>query len=276
MISPANVSPPYFTTGFPYRKDEYLSYAASCWATIALLSGMPATSSTPPPAPVAEPLPINPAGAMRAALFGTVERLSSYSQTDLQVGVATPNGTTILMAAAPDADKVRLLLARGADATFRSPAGTDAATAAASAQQAPQFGQPISPADLAPWDIEILPSGAGLPPGSGTVAQGEAVYAAKCQACHGEKGAGQPNDRLVGGQGTLVGDQLPVKTVGSYWPYATTLFDYVRRSMPWTAPRSIPRSLESTPALLIQLLVAEQVKACLPHLPRRGRSSGRR
>ena len=113
-----------------------------------------------------------------------------------------------------------------------------AATAAASAQ-APQFGQPISPADLAPWDIEILPSGAGLPPGSGTVAQGEAVFAAKCQACHGAKGAGQPNDRLVGGKGTLATGQAPVKTVGSYWPYATTLFDYVRRAMPWTNPKSL-------------------------------------
>jgi ankyrin repeat protein len=132
MISPADVSPPYFTTGFPYKKDEYLSYAASCWATMALLSGMPATSSTPLRAPVAEPLPVSSAGAMRAALFDTVERLSAYSQTDLQVGVATPNGTTILMAAAPDADKVRLLLARGADAAFRSAAGTDAPTAAAS------------------------------------------------------------------------------------------------------------------------------------------------
>ena len=105
--------------------------------------------------------------------------------------------------------------------------------------QAPQFGQPIAPADLAPWDIEILPSGAGLPPGSGTVAQGEAVYAAKCQACHGEKGAGQPNDRLVGGQGTIRAGTAPVKTVGSYWPYATTLFDYVRRAMPWTNPKSL-------------------------------------
>jgi cytochrome c len=113
-----------------------------------------------------------------------------------------------------------------------------AATAAASAQ-APQFGQPISPADLAPWDIEILPSGAGLPPGSGTVAQGEAVFAAKCQACHGAKGAGQPNDRLVGGQGTIRAGQAPVKTIGSYWPYATTLFDYVRRAMPWTNPKSL-------------------------------------
>ena len=104
--------------------------------------------------------------------------------------------------------------------------------------QAPSFGQPIAPADLAPWDIEILPSGAGLPPGSGTVAQGEAVYAAKCQACHGEKGAGQPNDRLVGGQGTIRAGTAPVKTVGSYWPYATTLFDYIRRAMPWTNPKS--------------------------------------
>jgi mono/diheme cytochrome c family protein len=112
------------------------------------------------------------------------------------------------------------------------------ATATVSAQT-PQFGQPISPADLAPWDIEILPSGAGLPPGSGTVAQGEAVYAAKCQACHGEKGAGQPNDRLVGGQGTIRAGTAPVKTVGSYWPYATTLFDYVRRAMPFQDSKSL-------------------------------------
>ena len=109
----------------------------------------------------------------------------------------------------------------------------------AASAQAPSFGQPIAPADLAPWNIEILPSGAGLPPGSGTVAQGEAVFAAKCQACHGEKGAGQPNDRLVGGKGSLAPGQAPVKTVGSYWPYATTLFDYVRRAMPWSNPKSL-------------------------------------
>ena len=94
-------------------------------------SGMPAMNM-PPPAPVAEPVPVDPAGVMRTALFGTAERLSSYSTADLRVDVATQNGTTILMAAAPDVDKVRLLLARGADATFRSPAGNDAATAAAS------------------------------------------------------------------------------------------------------------------------------------------------
>ncbi len=69
--------------------------------------------------------------------------------------------------------------------------------------------------------------------------QGEAVFAAKCQACHGEKGAGTPNDRLVGGQGSLPGDKPPIKTVGSYWPYATTLFDYIRRAMPFNESKSL-------------------------------------
>jgi S-disulfanyl-L-cysteine oxidoreductase SoxD len=107
------------------------------------------------------------------------------------------------------------------------------------AQQSPNLGKPISPEDLASWDISIGPDGAGLPPGSGTVKQGEAVFAAKCQACHGEKGAGTPNDRLVGGQGSLAGDKPPVKTIGSYWPYATTLFDYIRRAMPFNESKSL-------------------------------------
>jgi cytochrome c len=107
------------------------------------------------------------------------------------------------------------------------------------AAQAPQFGQPIAPADIAPWDISIGPDGVGLPPGRGTAAQGEAVYAAKCQACHGEKAVGGPNDRLAGGQGSLAPDKAPVRTVGSYWPYATTLFDYVRRAMPFQESQSL-------------------------------------
>jgi S-disulfanyl-L-cysteine oxidoreductase SoxD len=107
------------------------------------------------------------------------------------------------------------------------------------AQQSPNLGKPISQEDLASWDISIGPDGAGLPPGSGTVKQGEAVFAAKCQACHGEKGAGRPNDRLVGGQGSLPGDKPPIKTVGSYWPYATTLFDYIRRAMPFNESKSL-------------------------------------
>jgi S-disulfanyl-L-cysteine oxidoreductase SoxD len=107
------------------------------------------------------------------------------------------------------------------------------------AAETPRLGQPVAPAELAPWDISIGPDGVGLPQGQGTAAQGAAVYAAKCQACHGEKGAGRPNDALAGGVGTLAGDRPPVKTVGSYWPYATTLFDYVRRAMPLQNPLSL-------------------------------------
>ena len=79
----------------------------------------------------------------------------------------------------------------------------------------------------------------GQPAGSGSVVQGSAVYAAKCQSCHGEKGVGKPADPLVGGIGTLARGNAAVRTVGSYWPYATTLFDYVRRSMPTTSPQTL-------------------------------------
>ncbi len=111
--------------------------------------------------------------------------------------------------------------------------------AAPALAQSPQFGQPIAPADIAPWDISIGPDGEGLPPGRGTAIQGEAIYAANCQACHGEKGAGGLNDALVGGFGSLAPGKPPVKTVGSYWPYATTLFDYVRRAMPFPESKSL-------------------------------------
>jgi mono/diheme cytochrome c family protein len=103
----------------------------------------------------------------------------------------------------------------------------------------PNLGQVATPQQIAVWDTSIGPDGAGLPAGHGTAMQGEAVYNEFCLGCHGEKGVGKPNDRLVGGQGTLAGDQVPVKTVGSYWPYATTLFDYTRRAMPWNAPKSL-------------------------------------
>ena len=105
--------------------------------------------------------------------------------------------------------------------------------------ETPDPGRPATPEEIAVWDISIGPDGAGLPPGNGTPQQGETVYTAKCLPCHGEKGSGKPNDQLVGGLGTLTGDQTAVKTVGSFWPYATTLFDYVRRAMPFNAPRSL-------------------------------------
>jgi len=105
--------------------------------------------------------------------------------------------------------------------------------------QGPKLGQPVAPDDMAAWDISIAPDGNGLPPGRGTAKEGEAVFAAKCQACHNEKGVGSPNDALVGGMGSLVAGKAPVKTVGSYWPYATTLFDYVRRAMPFQETKSL-------------------------------------
>jgi cytochrome c len=106
------------------------------------------------------------------------------------------------------------------------------------AQETPNLGRPATPAEIAGWDISIPPDGTGLPPGSGTPDQGAVVYAQKCQSCHGEKGAGKPNDQLVGGQGTLASTS-PVRTIGSYWPYATTVFDYVRRAMPYTQSQSL-------------------------------------
>ena len=105
--------------------------------------------------------------------------------------------------------------------------------------EGPNLGKAASPDEIASWDVSIGPDGAGLPAGSGTPQQGEQVYLTKCLACHGEKGAGKPNDQLVGGQGSLQPGQAPVKTVGSFWPYATTVFDYVRRAMPLNDPKSL-------------------------------------
>ena len=113
-----------------------------------------------------------------------------------------------------------------------------AAIGPARAADSPNLGRVATPSEIATWDITIAPDGRGLPPGSGTAAAGAPVYAAKCQSCHGEKGAGQPNDRLAGGHGTLAGS-TPVRTIGSYWPYATTVFDYVRRAMPYQQPQSL-------------------------------------
>jgi len=111
-------------------------------------------------------------------------------------------------------------------------------TAGVTPTRGPNLGATPSPAMLAAMDISIPPSGAGLPAGSGSVAQGQKVYDAKCQICHGPKGVGKPADPLVGGMGSLASGK-PMRTVGSYWPYATTLFDYVRRAMPSNAPQSL-------------------------------------
>jgi cytochrome c len=113
-----------------------------------------------------------------------------------------------------------------------------AACAVPTASSKAAFGSAVSKEEVARWDISIPPSGVGLPAGSGTARQGALVYEQKCLACHGVKGAGKPADPLVGGMGTLA-SKTPMRTVGSYWPYATTLFDYVRRAMPITNPLSL-------------------------------------
>lgn len=108
----------------------------------------------------------------------------------------------------------------------------------AQAQEGPDLGVEASAEEIAAWDISISPDGTGLPAGSGTASVGASIYAIQCLVCHGAEGGGQPNDRLAGGHGSL--DQVaPIKTVGSYWPFATTVFDYIRRAMPYLQPQSL-------------------------------------
>ncbi len=104
--------------------------------------------------------------------------------------------------------------------------------------ETPQLGQPVSSKEITAVDLTVFPDGAGLPSGTGSVAEGSALYARHCIACHGPEGRDGTNDRLAGGHGTLT-ETVPVKTVGSYWPYATTVFDYIRRAMPYREPGSL-------------------------------------
>lgn len=136
--------------------------------------------------------------------------------------------------------------------------GALALLGASEAQEGPGLGVPATAEQIAGWDVSIGPDGEGLPPGSGTAAAGKGVYDAKCVACHGVDGAGRPNDQLVGGQGTIR-EAAPIRTIGSYWPYATTLFDYVRRAMPYVTPHSL--SADETYALTAYLLAQNGVIA---------------
>ena len=104
--------------------------------------------------------------------------------------------------------------------------------------QTPGLGRALTPDEVRKLDITVAPNGAGLPAGSGSVAVGAAVFTQKCQGCHGAQGSGKPQDQLTGGVGSLASGKA-VKTPVSYWPSATTLFDYIRRAMPYTAPQSL-------------------------------------
>lgn len=113
------------------------------------------------------------------------------------------------------------------------------------------LGSTPTPAQIAGWNIDVSPEGGGLPAGAGSVAQGAALFAAKCVACHGATGEGGPGGQLVGGAGTLA-TAKPVRTIGSFWPYATTVYDYIHRAMPWDKPGSLaPNEVYALTAYLL-------------------------
>jgi cytochrome c len=99
------------------------------------------------------------------------------------------------------------------------------------------LGKPITENQIRLWNIDINPKGDGLPEGSGTAVVGETLYQQQCASCHGDKGQGGIANRLAGGGG--LNTNTPVKTVGIFWPYPTTIFDYTRRAMPHNAPQSL-------------------------------------
>jgi S-disulfanyl-L-cysteine oxidoreductase SoxD len=133
-----------------------------------------------------------------------------------------------------------------------------ALVAGAASAESPNLGKPITEAEIAPWDISIMPDGTGLPDGSGTSAQGAKIFAEKCSACHGDNGKGTEfGAAVVGGppRATLDGG----KTIRNYWPYATTLFDFIRRAMPYPQPNSL--SNDEVYALTAYILSLNQLIA---------------
>jgi cytochrome c len=102
----------------------------------------------------------------------------------------------------------------------------------------PHLGKPATAADIAAWNLSVYPDGTGLPEGKGTAAQGKELFAQRCAACHGAEGIGGTADELAGGASPL-DSEYPDKNIGTYWPYATTLFDFIRRAMPMDAPESL-------------------------------------
>lgn len=121
---------------------------------------------------------------------------------------------------------------------------------------APRLGQPIEAAAAARFDLNVFPEGRGLPPGQGNAIQGRALFKAQCAVCHGDGGRGASAEELAGGSEPLT-SEWPDKTIGLYWPHATTIFDFVRRAKPMTAPGSL--SADEVYALTAYLLYANRV-----------------
>ena len=124
---------------------------------------------------------------------------------------------------------------------------------ASGATDAPRLGMPISAADLAAWDISVMPNGTGLPPGAGRPEQGEKIYVARCMVCHGEQGAGAH----LGPALSSIGKSKQFRLIGNFWPYATTIFDYTRRAMPWASPKRL--SDDQVYALTAYILASNKI-----------------
>ncbi len=120
----------------------------------------------------------------------------------------------------------------------------------------PGLGQPIATSDIAAWDTSIMPDGSGLPAGRGTAAQGAQIFAGKCVACHGENGVGGSASALTA-KGPITSINGGEKTIGNFWPYASTLFDFIRRAMPWQQPKSLTN--DEVYALTAYLLALNKV-----------------
>jgi S-disulfanyl-L-cysteine oxidoreductase SoxD len=124
------------------------------------------------------------------------------------------------------------------------------------AREAPHLGKPMSRDEVAKWDLTIFPDGRGLPPGHGTAKEGRPIYERQCASCHGDQGQGATAEELVGEPTPPTVDN-PSKAIGSYWPFATTIFDFIRRSMPPAAPGSL--SADQIYAVTAYLLAANKI-----------------
>ena len=129
------------------------------------------------------------------------------------------------------------------------------------------YGRTPTAAEIKAWDKDVMPDGTGLPEGKGSVEQGDELFADQCAMCHGDFGmGGKGYPTLSGGQGTLknqlvdaaAGDEPPVRTIGSYWPYASTLFWYIQSAMPFPHPKSL--SNDETYALVAYLLSVNEIE----------------
>ncbi|HEY1296748.1 MAG TPA: cytochrome c [Chloroflexota bacterium] len=153
---------------------------------------------------------------------------------------------------------VALLVAGGLSLQLAPQAGAQQPAPAVPTDGRLGFGQPATPAQIALVNIDVRPDGTGLPQASGTATQGQAIYSAKCASCHGDTGR-------EGGDGPILVDPRPFQpgvtppTIGNYWPYATTVYDYVHRAMPPDAPGSLQP--DEVYALVAYLLNANEITA---------------